>query len=160
MATKKELPVKLHTGHQAMNNFMSLENIMYNPADCATMCRLSPETIFIFYHLSYPNYEPMLSLTKHYSNAIIDMCWSWTLNPMASIDFLKKYILMSPLNKLLVFGGDDVYIENLIGHAELARKGISTALSELVQGEWITEQEMIEIANRIMWKNAEIIYPS
>ncbi len=158
LATKNKLPIKLHTGHQAMNNFMNLENVMFNPADCANLCRLSPDTKFIFFHISYPYYEPMISLTKHYSNAIIDMCWSWTINPIASIEFLKKYIMTSPINKLMVFGGDDLYIENLIGHAKLARKGISLALSELIKSKWISEKDAIEIANRIMWENAEKIY--
>ncbi|MFP4026056.1 MAG: amidohydrolase family protein [Thiohalospira sp.] len=158
LATKNRLPVKFHTGHQAMNNFMNLENVMFNPADCATLCRLSPETKFIFFHISYPYYEPMISLTKHYSNAIIDMCWSWTMNPIAAIDFLKKYIVTSPINKIMAFGGDDLYIENLIGHAKLTRKGISKAFSELVQDNWITERDAVEIAEMIMRKNAEDIY--
>mgnify|MGYP001135305216 CR=1 FL=1 len=158
LATKNSLPVKFHTGHQAMNNFMSLENVMFNPSDCANLCRLSPESKFIFYHISYPYYEPMISLAKHYSNAIIDLCWSWTMNSVASIDFLKKYIMTSPINKLMAFGGDDLYIENLIGHATTARKGISIALSELVRDNWITENDSIEIANRIMWQNVEDIY--
>jgi hypothetical protein len=158
LATKNRLPVKFHTGHQAMNNFMNLENVMFNPADCANICRLSPDTRFIFFHISYPYYEPMISLTKHYSNAIIDMCWSWTINPIASIDFLKKYIMTSPINKIMVFGGDDLYVENLIGHAKVARKGISLALSELVKDKWISELDSIEIAERIMWKNAVDIY--
>jgi len=158
LATENSLPVKFHTGYQAMNNFMNLENIMFNPTDCASLCRLSPETKFIFYHISYPYYEPMISLTKHYSNAIVDMCWSWTINPIASIDFLKKYIMTSPINKIMVFGGDDLYVENLIGHAKIARKGISLALSELVQDKWITELDSTKIAERIMWKNSEVIY--
>lgn len=158
LATQNSLPVKFHTGHQAMNNFMNLENVMFNPTDCANICRLSPETKFIFFHISYPYYEPMISLTKHYSNAIIDMCWSWTMNPIASIDFLKKYIMTSPINKIMVFGGDDLYVENLIGHAKIARKGITMALSELVKEKWISEIDSIEIAKRIMWKNAKEIY--
>jgi len=158
LATKHKLPIKLHTGHQAMNNFMNLENVMFNPADCANLCRISPDTRFIFFHISYPYYEPMISLTKHYSNAIIDMCWSWTINPITSIEFLKKYIMTSPINKLMAFGGDDMYVENLIGHAKIARKGISLALSELIKDKWISEKDAIEIANGIMWKNAEKIY--
>ena len=158
LANKNNLPIKFHTGLQAMNNFMNLENVMFNPIDCANLCRLSPDTRFIFFHISYPYYEPMIALAKHYSNAIIDMCWSWTINPIASIDFLKKYIMTSPINKLMVFGGDDLYVENLIGHAKMARKGISIALSELIQNKWITEKDAIDIAERIMWKNIEDIY--
>lgn len=158
LASKNGLPVKLHTGCQAMNNFMNMEDIMFNPSDCANLCRLSPDTKFIFFHISYPHYESMIALTKHYSNAVLDMCWAWTINPIASIDFLKKYIVTSPINKLMAFGGDDLYIENIVGHAKLARKGIAMALSELIQEKWISEKDAIKIANRIMWKNAEEIY--
>lgn len=158
LATKNALPIKLHTGHQAMNNFMNLENVMYNPSDCAMLCRLSPETKFIFFHISYPYYEPMISLAKHYSNAIIDMCWAWAGNPIASIDFLKKYILTAPVNKIIAFGGDDLFVENLVGHAKVARMGISKALSELVEDRWISEKDAFEIAEKIMWKNALCIY--
>jgi len=158
LATQKGLPIKLHTGYHAMNNSMNLENVMFNPADCANLCRLSPDSKFIFFHISYPYYEPMISLAKHYKNAFIDMCWSWSLNPIASIDFLKKYIVTAPVNKLLVFGGDDLYIENLIGHAILARKGIAHSLSDLMKDNWISEGDTFDIAERIMYKNAEEIY--
>jgi hypothetical protein len=66
--------------------------------------------------------------------------------------------MTSPINKLMAFGGDDMYVENLIGHAKIARKGISLALSELIKDKWISEKDAIEIANGIMWKNAEKIY--
>jgi uncharacterized protein len=158
LATQKGLPIKLHTGYQAMNNNMNLENVMYNPADCANLCRLSPDSKFIFFHVSYPYYEPMISLAKHYKNAYIDMCGSWSINPIASIDFLKKYIVTAPVNKLLVFGGDDLYIENLIGHSILARKGIAHSLYHLVKDNWISEGEAFEITERIMFKNITEIY--
>jgi uncharacterized protein len=157
-ATQKGLPIKLHTGYQAMNNVMNLENVMRNPADCANLCRLSPDSRFIFFHISYPYYEPMISLAKHYKNAFIDMCWSWSINPIASIDFLKKYVVAAPVNKLLVFGGDDLYIENLIGHSTVARKGIAHSLSDLIKDNWISEGDSFEIAERIMFKNAGEIY--
>ena len=157
-ATQKGLPIKLHTGYQAMNNMMNLENVMYNPADCAKLCRLCPDSRFIFFHVSYPYYEPMISLAKHYHNAFIDMCGSWSINPIASIDFLKKYIVTAPVSKLLVFGGDDLYIENLIGHSILARKGITRSLCDLIKDHWISEGDSFEIAERIMFKNAAEIY--
>ena len=158
LATQKGLPIKLHTGYQAMNNMMNLENVMYNPADCANLCRLSPDSRFIFFHISYPHYEAMISLAKHYKNAFIDMCGSWSINPVASIDFLKKYIVSAPVNKLLAFGGDDLYIENLIGHAVLARKGIAHSLSDLIKDNRISEGDSFEIAEKIMFKNAAEIY--
>lgn len=157
-ATKYGLPVKLHTGQWAMNNAMNMHWIKDNPSDCASLCKLSPNTKFIFFHLSYPHYEEMLSLAKHFSNAYIDMCWSWSINPLAAKDFLKKFILTAPNNKIFTFGGDDVIVENLLGHAAIARKGITQALSELVSDDWIDLDDALDLVDDLMYKNAEKLF--
>jgi len=154
-ATEFGLPVKMHTGHWAMNNIMNMHWVNDNPADCASLCRQAPDTKFIFFHLAYPHYEEMLSLSKSYSNAYIDMCWSWTVNPLAAKDFLKKFIMTVPNNKIFTFGGDDIIVENLIGHAAIARKGITQALSELVSDDWITLNDAIDLTDDLMYRNAE-----
>ncbi|MBI9035680.1 MAG: hypothetical protein JEZ03_14550 [Bacteroidales bacterium] len=51
LTIKSSLLVKFHTGQQAMNNFMNFENVMFNPVDCSNLCRLSPETKFVFFHI-------------------------------------------------------------------------------------------------------------
>ena len=100
----------------------------------------------------------MLSLTKHYSNAYIDMCWSWSINPVAAKDFLKKFILTAPNNKIFTFGGDDIIVENLVGHSTIARKGIAQALTELVTEEWITLKDALDLVDILMYKNAEKLF--
>jgi predicted TIM-barrel fold metal-dependent hydrolase len=157
-ATEIGLPVKLHTGQWAMNNIMNMQWIKDNPSDCASLCRQSPNTKFIFYHLSYPRYEVVLSLAKHFSNVYIDMCWSWSINPLAAIDFLKKYILTAPNNKIFTFGGDDIIVENLIGHAIIARNGIIQALNDLVTDNWMTLNDALDLADDLMYKNAEKLF--
>ena len=47
---------------------------------------------------------------------------------------MKKYLLTAPSNKLLTFGGDYIPVEPVIGHAAIARRGLTHALGELVQG--------------------------
>ena len=157
-ATEYELPVKMHTGQWAMNNVMNMNWVKDNPSDCASLCKQAPNTKFIFFHLCYPHYEEMLSLAKNYSNAYIDMCWSWSINPLAAKDFLKKFILTVPNNKIFTFGGDDKIVENLIGHAFVARKGISQVLNELVTENWITIGDALDLTDDIMYKNAEKIF--
>jgi hypothetical protein len=100
----------------------------------------------------------MLSLAKHYSNAFIDMCWSWSINPLAAKDFLKKFILTVPNNKIFTFGGDDKIVENVIGHTFVARKGIAQALTELVTENWITSNDALDLTDDLMYKNAERIF--
>jgi len=157
-ATEYGLPVKLHTGQWAMNNVMNIHWVKENPADCASLCRQAPDTKFVFYHICYPYYEEMLALAKNYSNAYMDMCWSWSLNPLAAKDFLKKFILTVPNHKVLTFGGDDKIVENLIGHAIIARKGISQALSELVNENWLTLNDSLELIENLMFGNAEKLF--
>ncbi|MEI6061592.1 MAG: amidohydrolase family protein [Bacteroidota bacterium] len=157
-ATAYGLPVKMHTGQWAMNNAMKMEWVRDNPADCAALCRLAPGTRFVFFHLCYPHYEEMLSLAKSYTNAYIDMCWSWSINPLAAKDFLKKFILTVPNNKIFTFGGDEKIVENIAGHAFVARKGIAQALSELVAENWISLADALELTDRLMYKNAEEVF--
>jgi hypothetical protein len=154
-ATEYGLPVKLHTGQWAMNNVMNMRWVKDNPSDCASLCRNSPDTKFIFFHLCYPHYEEMLSLAKNYANAYVDMCWSWSMNPLAAKDFLKKFILAVPNNKIFTFGGDDKIVENVIGHAFVARKGIAQSLTELVTENWITMSDALDLTDDLMYKNAE-----
>ncbi len=157
-ATKYGLPVKIHTGQWAMNNVMNMHWVRENPADCASLCRKSPGTKFVFFHLGYPHYEEMLSLAKSYSNAYIDMCWSWSLNPLAAKDFLKKFILTVPNHKIFAFGGDEKVAENLIGHTFVARQGIAQALTELVTEDWITIGDAMDLTEKLMYKNAAEIF--
>jgi predicted TIM-barrel fold metal-dependent hydrolase len=119
---------------------------------------MSPETKFVFMHICYPYYEEMISIAKHYPNAYIDMCWAWLMNPIASKDFLKKFLVTAPANKVLTFGGDYVIVEPVLGHATLARRGIALALSELVEEEWLSLDDALGLIDPIMHGNARRIF--
>lgn len=157
-ATKNNLPVKLHTGYYAGQNSMPLNRLIENPGSATDLCRRSPQTRFVFMHICYPYYEELISVAKQWTNACIDMCWSWIINPVAAKDFLKKYLVTAPANKVLTFGGDYIPVEPVLGHAEIARKGIALALSELVEEGWITLDSAIEKADMIMHANARKIF--
>ena len=109
-------------------------------------------------HICYPYYEEMIALSKYYKNAYIDMCWSWIINPVAAKDFLKKYLVTAPANKILTFGGDYMPVELILGHATMARQGIALALSELVEEGWFTLDEALAMVDPIMHENARNIF--
>jgi predicted TIM-barrel fold metal-dependent hydrolase len=157
-ATKLNLPVKIHTGYYAGQNYMPLERLAKNPGSATDLCRQSPNTRFVFFHICYPYYEPMIPLAKHYTNAYIDMCWSWIMNPVAAKDFLKKYLVCAPTNKITVFGGDYVPVEPVLGHAVITRHGVALALSELVEEGWLSLDDAMALIEPIMYKNARQIY--
>jgi len=157
-ATEHNLPVKLHTGYYAGTDYMPLSRLLNNPGSATALCRMSPKTNFVFMHICYPYYEEMISIAKHYSNAYIDMCWAWLINPIAAKDFLKKFIITTPANKVLTFGGDYVIVEPVLGHATLARRGIALALSELVEEEWLSLDDALGLIDPIMHGNARRIF--
>ena len=127
-ATAHGLPVKLHTGYYAGQNCMPLARLQHNAGSAADLCRL----------LRRPSSSSCTSATritrrcsplaKHYTNAHVDMCWSWIMNPVAAKDYFKKHIVTAPPNKLLPFGGDYIPVEPVLGHAAIMRRGIALAL--------------------------------
>ncbi len=157
-ATAMDLPVKVHTGYYAGYDYMPLGRVNGNAAAATDLCRLGPETKWDFFHISYPYYEDMLAVGKQYSNAYMDMCWAWIINPIAAKDFLKKFIMTVPLNKIVTFGGDYMPVELVYGHAVIARKGISLALSELVEEGWIELEQALEMTDVIMHQNARKLF--
>jgi hypothetical protein len=86
------------------------------------------------------------------------MCWSWIINPVAAKDFLKKYLVTAPANKILTFGGDYIPVEPVLGHAAIARRGIALALSELVEEGWMSLAGALELTDAIMHQNARMIF--
>lgn len=157
-ATSRNLPVKLHTGYYAGQNSMPLSRLQLNAGSAAELCRLSPETKFVFMHICYPFYEELLAVAKQWTNAHVDMCWSWIINPVAAKDYLKKHIVTAPINKLLPFGGDYIPVEPVIGHAALARRGIALALSELVEEGWLNLEDALNLADPILHDNARRLF--
>ena len=161
-ATESKLPVKLHTGYYAKwddnRARMPLSRVAKNPGSATDLCRMSPETRFVFMHICYPYYEEMITIAKHYPNAYMDMCWAWLMNPVAAKDFLKKYLVTAPANKILTFGGDYSQVEPVLGHAVMARRGIGLALSELVEEGWLSLDDALELTDPIMHGNARKIF--
>jgi predicted TIM-barrel fold metal-dependent hydrolase len=157
-ATAHALPVKLHTGYYAGQNSMPLERLLRNAGSAADLCRLSPDTKFVFMHICYPFYEDLLAVAKQWTNAHVDMCWSWIINPVAAKDYLKKHIVTAPINKLLPFGADYIPVEPVLGHAAIARRGVAQALSELVEEGWLELAEAIELIDPILHGNARRIF--
>lgn len=157
-ATRHGLPVKLHTGYYAGQNYMPLDRVGANPADVADLLRRAPDTTFVLMHIGYPYQEAMLSLAKHYANAVIDLCWTWIINPEATARFLRDYLVTAPVNKVLTFGGDYIPVEPVVGHAAIARQGLARTLQGLVADRWLTRAEAVELVEPLMRGNARRIF--
>lgn len=157
-ATHYALPIKLHTGYFAGHNVMPLHRVRSNGGDLCSLVTQHPQATFVLFHCAYPYQDEAIALAKHYTNVYVDMCWTWIINPLASIRFLKEFLMAAPACKLFTFGGDYLCAELSVGHAAIARKGIIKAIVELVHDKWLEEHEVPDLVRRIMNGNAHEIY--
>lgn len=153
-ATEYKLPIKLHTGYFAGYNSMVLSRVRDNLCDLVPLIKDFPNTTFVLMHISYPYQHELIALCKHYRNVYADMCWSWIINPASAIQFLKEFLITAPAHKIFTFGGDYIPVELVPGHARIARRGITLAISELLQEGWLSESDAPALIQRIMNGNA------
>ncbi|HLZ07179.1 MAG TPA: amidohydrolase family protein, partial [Chloroflexota bacterium] len=132
-AARAGLPIKLHCGYYAGHDRMPLDRVRRNAGDLWSLLTDYPDAKFVLMHIGYPYQDEYIALAKHYRNVTIDLCWAWIINPRACVRFVKEFLMAAPSNKLLTFGGDYATVENIVGHAAIARQGMAQALSELVE---------------------------
>ncbi len=153
-ATEYGLPVKLHTGYYAGTGYMPLQRVSQNLKDLCPILGDFPSTRFVLMHIAYPYQDELIALAKQYPNVYVDLCWAWIVNPLATKNFVKEFQMAVPSNKLFTFGGDYTAVENVVGHAAIARHGLLLALSELVDEGWIDAAEALELIEPLMRGNA------
>lgn len=153
-ATARGLPVKMHTGYYAGADRMPLDRVSRNLQDLCPILQDFPDTKFVLMHITYPYQGELLGLAKQYSNVYVDLCWAWIMNPIATKNFVKEFLVSAPANKLLTFGGDFISVENVAGHASIARQGLAQALDELVAEGWLSESAALDLVEPLMRGNA------
>ena len=157
-AVDHNLPVKLHTGYYAGSRGMPLDRVRRNAGDLCPVLKRYPEAKFVLMHIDYPYQHEAVALAKHYPNAWIDMCWAWIISPIASKRFLKEILITAPSNKVLTFGADYCGVENVPGHAEIARRGIAQVITELIHEGWLPQSEAPALIKRIMHGTARELF--
>jgi len=157
-ATEYGLPVKLHTGYYARTGEMPLHRVRKNASDLCDLFMAHPKARFVVMHIIYPYQDEAIALAKQYPNAFIDLCWAWIINPAASVRFVKEFLMAAPANKLFTFGGDYLPVELVPGHAQIARRGLAQAISELVDEGWIRSNSVDDLVERLMRGNAHELF--
>ena len=152
------LPVKFHCGYYVGTGRMPLERLRQNAADLCRLLMDFPAVRFVLMHIGYPYQDEYVALAKHYPNAFVDLCWAWIINPAAGVRFVKEFLLAAPANKLLTFGGDYGLVEPVVGHAEIARRGLGQALSSLVEEGWLSADAALALVGPLMRGNAHALF--
>jgi predicted TIM-barrel fold metal-dependent hydrolase len=160
LATAAGLPVKMHLGSLARTNDPHLEWIYTCVADMTRLVQEYPRTTFVLMHMAWPQQEQLLALAKHQPNVVVEMSWAWTSAPRSAADFLERFLTTVPATKLLGFGADYQTVENVVGHAEVARRGLERALQSLVDSGWMGMDDALRLVPLIMRENAARLLPS
>lgn len=151
---KYNLPVKIHTGYIAGANHMNLYRVKKNLENLQSVISDFPNIRFVLMHITYPLHNELLAMAKHFSNVYVDMCWSWIIDPITSTEFLSKFLVTVPHNKIFTFGGDFIPVELIPGHAQMAREGIARSIDQLLRDDYIQRNEVQALIAKLMNGNA------
>jgi predicted TIM-barrel fold metal-dependent hydrolase len=157
LAADHGLTVKVHTGLHVGNDRMDLAQVRDNVADVGRLAQRYPTT-FTLMHMAYPYEGEVIAAAKHFTNVVADLCWAWIIDPLATRTFLKRYLVSAPASKVLCFGGDYIPVENVVGHAMLARRELARTLEELVAEGYLDAAAAADLVPDLMHGNAERIF--
>jgi len=154
-AIDRDLPIQIHTGLQEGN-----ENILTNsnPMLLVNLFIEYREAKFDVFHGAYPYTGELLALAKNFPNVYLDLCWLHIISPSAGARVLHEAIETIPANKIFAFGGDFIIPEGAYGHSVMARQVVSRVLTEKVAEGYLSEDEAVGLAGRILRDNPAALY--
>jgi len=150
-AERHGLPVKIHTGYMAGNDVMDLDRT--RPSKLCSLISKFPGVRFVLMHTGYPYGGELASMAKHFRNVYADLCWAWAVDPLSTVDFVRRMIHTCPTHKLFAFGGDTFYPEATVAFAVQAREGLTKALQAEIDAGVMAEPAAIKLALRFMQRN-------
>lgn len=155
MAARYKIPVQLHTGHLA---FPYSDVRKANGIQLTTLFKMHPNVRFVIFHGNWPYMGEALFLAKNYPNVYLDLCWVQSIDPLYSIEMMKRIVLTIPWNKVSVFGGDTSIPEWSVGYLELTKNNLARALEDLIEDEYLTKSQAYNIAMAWLYGNPNELY--
>jgi predicted TIM-barrel fold metal-dependent hydrolase len=116
------------------------------------------ETKVVLTHAGFPYCEETAMMTSCYPNLYCDMSAISNFMGTSMKSAMLKIFEFAPVNRVL-FGTDGVIMPESYWIGVLQGvKGLEQALVELINDEWITENDAIKIAKMILNENAVKLY--
>jgi hypothetical protein len=155
LASAYKLPIKLHTGYlaEAGQSGTAMPVDRLRAGHLAPLLMEYPDARFVLLHIAYPYSDELIALAKHFGNVYVDLCWAWALNPLASKDFVRRFLHAVPLNKLFAFGDDTSTPSMAYAYAVQMRRWLTRALEEEVADGFMTTRQAIDAASRLLRGN-------
>jgi uncharacterized protein len=152
---KQNLPFQVHTGMREGNGNRIAG---FNPVHLTNLFLKYPEVRFDVFHAGYPYYSELAVLAKNFPNVYADMCRMYVVTPVASKRILHEWIDTIPNNKIFGFGGDYVFIEGAYAHSQIAREIIFQVIIEKFKRKWISGDEALMLARKLLRDNAKAFF--
>jgi predicted TIM-barrel fold metal-dependent hydrolase len=154
-AVERDVPIQIHTGLQEGNGNLLAHS---NPLLLTELCLEYGRAKFDLFHGGYPFMGEALSLAKNFANVFLDLCWLYIISPSAAARMLHEALETVPANKIFAFGGDFIIPEGAYGHSVMARRTVSRVLTEKVEDAYLSEEEAVALAGRILRDNPAALY--
>jgi len=145
------LPFKIHTGYYAGNSRMPTNRI--NPSLLCGLFKKYLKAKFVLMHTAYPYGDELIAITKHYPNVYSDLCWAWSIDPVSTQEFVRKFIHTVPTNKLFAYGGDTHWPTTAVGYTVQARNWLSKTFANEVELGDLSMKQAKEILLKITREN-------
>jgi predicted TIM-barrel fold metal-dependent hydrolase len=124
------------------------------PAHLVNLFSKYPDVKFILFHGAYPYGGEIGTLAKKFRNVYIDLCWLYIISPSFSERYLHEWLETVPASKIMAFGGDFLYVENIYSHLLFAKQIVSNVLTDKVKDGYLNETEALKIAQMLFHDNA------
>ncbi len=163
LAGRYHLPFKIHTGYLAgtattacTGDWMPLNRL--RAANLTPLLTRYPQTRFVLMHIAYPYDSEVLAIAKHFPNAYVDLCWAWSIDPMTSRDFVRRFLHTVPVNKLFGFGDDTRTPTMAYGYATQMRRWLTSTLEAEVADGFLTGAQAKDVATRLLRSNQQACF--
>jgi uncharacterized protein len=157
LATEHDLPFKMHTGFYAGADNMLVDRI--RSGHLGTIAMAYPDAKFVCMHMAYPYEGELIAMTKQFRNIYADMCWGWSINPYAGMQFVRSFLHACAVNNLFIFGGDTHCVTGTVGYALQARQWLARALTAEINDGFMTLDYAKWVAEQVMYKNQRECFP-
>lgn len=129
-----------------------------NPLHLCNLLRHARHTKFDLFHAGYPWTIEHGLLGKHYPNAHISMCWMYIISMEGSRRTLDEWIDLVPASRILGFGSDVRFPENVYGHLDMAKRCIADVLEKKVRSDFLSEECAVDLAGKLLRQSALELY--
>jgi hypothetical protein len=148
------LVFQIHTGIQTNWGWMHDSD----PRHLMEPIRTFRKTWFDLFHAGYPFTIELGLLAKHYPNVWANMAWMYVVTMEGSRRTLDEWVDLVPGHRILGFGSDVLFPEQVVGHASMARLCIADVLAKKVRTDLLTEERAVLLIRQLLRENAVALY--